>query len=219
MKIRWLGHAAFLVIADDGTRILMDPYESGAYGGGVGYGPIEESADIVTISHDQHEDHNYTKAARGKPVVIKGPGKDVVKGVTLTRVATFHDKSQGRERGPNCVVCLEKDSLRICHLGDLGHVLDKDQVRDIGQVDVLLVPIGGTFTIDPSEATEVVRLLDPRIVIPMHYKTAKCGFPLEKVESFTKGKQRVRHEKSSEIEVRKETLPKETEIIVLEHAL
>ncbi len=219
MKVRWLGHAAFLITAQDGTTILMDPYESGAYGGAVGYSPIKEAVDIVTVSHDQHEDHNYTKAAVGNAVVLKGPGKDVVKGVTITRIATFHDKSQGKERGPNCVVCVEKESLRICHLGDLGHVLEPSQVEAIGHVDVLLVPIGGTFTIDPDEATEVVRLLTPPIVIPMHYKTPKCGFPLASVESFTKGKERVRYEKSSELAVEKETLPTQTHIVVLQHAL
>ena len=219
MKIQWLGHAAFLITAADGTTILMDPYESGSYGGGIGYGPIHVSADILTISHDQHEDHNYVKGITGNPEVIKGAGKDHIKGVTITRVATFHDNSQGKERGPNCVVCLEKEGLHICHLGDLGHVLTSEQVNAIGPVDILLIPIGGVFTIDPSEATEVVKLLKPRIVIPMHYKTPKCGFPLATVDPFTEGKDRVTHHGSSEIVVTKDALPKETEIIVLQYAL
>lgn len=219
MKIQWLGHAAFLVTAEDGTKILMDPYESGAYGGAVGYGPIHESADIITISHDHHEDHNYVKAATGNPHIIKGVGTDRIKDVTITRIGTFHDNSEGKERGPNCVVCIEKEGMRVCHLGDLGHVLKSDQLKAIGRVDILLTPTGGTFTIDPDEATEIVKLLNPKIVIPMHYKTPKCGFPLASVDAFTTGKESVKHYGTSEIEIRKATLPEKTEIIVLDHAL
>jgi len=219
MKIKWLGHSAFLITAEDGTRVLMDPYESGAYGGGIGYGPIQESADIVTVSHDQHEDHNYVKASAGNPVVVNTAGKEQVKGFHITRVPTFHDNSQGKERGKNLVICLEKDGMRICHLGDLGHVLSPAQVKEIGAVDIVLIPVGGTFTIDPKEATEVVTLLKPKVVIPMHYKTPKCGFPLAGVDEFTEGKERVRHQGSSENVLKKDTLPDTTEIVVLDHAL
>lgn len=219
MIIQWLGHAAFLVTTQDGTRILMDPYESGAYDGGIGYGPIELEADIVTVSHDQHEDHNYTSTVQGDPVIIKGPGQEIVKGVEIKRTHTFHDASGGKERGDNHVICLKADGICLCHMGDLGHVLTEDQVADIGQPDVVLIPVGGTFTVDPGEATEVVGQLKPKIVIPMHYKTSKCGFPIATVEEFLEGKPQAKRMDGSAIEVTASSLPQETEIVVLEHAL
>lgn len=219
MKIQWLGHAAFLVTTQDGTRILMDPYQSGAYDGGIGYDPIQVDAHIVTVSHDQHEDHNCTDSVRGDPVVIKGAGKEVVKGVQIERIHTFHDNSGGRERGDNHVVCLSVDGLRVCHMGDLGHLLTDEQVAAIGQPDVMLIPIGGTFTLDPSEATAVMSQLNPRILIPMHFKTAKCGFPIATVDEFLEGKPNVTRAGESVLDVQAGSLPEPTDIVVLEHAL
>jgi len=219
MKIQWLGHAAFLVETKGGVRILTDPYESGAYGGALGYGPIEMAADIVTVSHEQHEDHNYTRTVKGKPVIKKGPGVDTVKGVEIKRVHTFHDDCGGKERGENFVFCLKADGMLVCHMGDLGHVLKDDQVKEIGQPDVLLVPVGGTFTLGPKEASQVVDQLRPRVVIPMHYKTPKCGFPIEEVDSFLAGKSRVKRIRGSTLEMEKGSLPDPTEIVVLEPAL
>ena len=219
MKIQWLGHAAFLITTRDETLILMDPYEAGAYGGAVGYGRIECSPHIVTISHDQHEDHNYTGSLKGKPAILKTPGKDTIKGIEVKRVRTFHDNSGGKERGENLVTCILADGIRVAHLGDLGHMLTKAQLSEIGEVDVVLIPIGGTFTLDPKEAADVVGQLKPKIVIPMHYKTPKCGFPLVKVDEFLEGKQRVKRPSGSTLEVKATELPKEIEIVVLQHAL
>ena len=219
MKIQWLGHASFLITTQAGTQVLMDPYEAGGYGGAVGYGRIEVSPDIVTISHDQHEDHNYTGSLKGNPTIVKTPGKDTIKGIELKRVRTFHDNSGGKERGENLVTCLLTEGIHLAHLGDLGHLLTKAQLSEIGQVDVVLIPIGGTFTLDPKEAADVVGQLKPKIVIPMHYKTPKCGFPLVGVDEFLKGKQGVKHPPGSAIEVKADGLPRETEIVVLQHAL
>jgi L-ascorbate metabolism protein UlaG (beta-lactamase superfamily) len=219
MKIQWLGHAAFLLQTRDGTRILMDPYEAGAFGGAVGYGAIRLEADIVTVSHEQHEDHNCTSSVKGNPVVTKGPGTDTVKGVEIKRVHTFHDTSQGQERGENYVFCVRADGMLVCHMGDLGHVLEPSQVDDIGKPDVVLIPVGGTFTVGPKEAWEVVAQLKPRVVIPMHYKTPKCGFPLATVEEFLEDKQKVRHMEDSTVEVQPDSLPDPTEIVVLMPAL
>jgi L-ascorbate metabolism protein UlaG (beta-lactamase superfamily) len=219
MKIQWLGHAAFLLETKSGVRIVMDPYESGAYGGALGYGPIETEADIVTVSHEQHEDHNYTSTVRGDPVVAKGPGTDTVKGVEMKRVHTFHDDSGGKERGENFVFCLKADGMRVCHMGDLGHVLSAEQAAAIGRPDVVMLPVGGTFTVGPAEASRVVDQLKPRIVIPMHYKTPKCAFPIEQVDAFLKGKPKVRKVGGSTVEIEPESLPESTEILVLEPAL
>ena len=219
MKIQWLGHAAFLLETQDGVRIVMDPYESGAYGGALGYGPIDTAADIVTVSHDQHEDHNYPSTVKGDPVITKGAGEDTVKGIEIKRVHTFHDDSQGSERGENYVFCLKADGMLVCHMGDLGHVLSDDQVAEIGRPDVMLLPVGGTFTVGPEEASQVADQLKPRVVIPMHYKTPKCAFPLEEVDAFLKGKAKVKKVGDSTVEILKDSLPEQTEIVVLEHAL
>lgn len=219
MKIQWLGHSAFLLQTQDGTRIVMDPYESGAYGGGIGYGPIELEADVVTVSHDQHEDHNHTDTVRGEPLVLKGPGEDTARGISFRRVHTYHDQSEGSERGENYVFCIRADGMQVVHAGDLGHVLNASQVEAIGQPDVLLIPIGGTFTVDPAEATQVIDQLKPRIVVPMHFKTPKCGFPLETVEAFLTGKENVHRAGDSVLEVLPDALPAPTRIVVLDHAL
>jgi L-ascorbate metabolism protein UlaG (beta-lactamase superfamily) len=219
MKIQWLGHAAFLLETKDGVRIVMDPYESGAYGGALGYGPIDTAADIVTVSHDQHEDHNYTSTVRGDPVITKGPGQDTVKGIEIKRVHTFHDDSQGSERGENYVFCLKAEGMLLCHMGDLGHLLSDEQVAEIGNPDVILLPVGGTFTVGPAEASQVADQLKPRVVIPMHYKTPKCAFPIEEVDAFLEGKSRVKKIGDSTVEILEDSLPAETEIVVLEPAL
>lgn len=219
MKIQWLGHSAFLLTTQDGVRILMDPYESGAYDGGIGYNPIELEADIVTVSHDQHEDHNHTDTVQGNPVIIKGTGQETVNGVEVKRVHTFHDASGGKERGDNHVICVKADGICLCHMGDLGHVLTHEQIAEIGRPDVLLIPVGGIFTVDPAEATDVVGQLHPRMVIPMHYKTAKCGFPIATVEEFLEGKPGVERVDGSFIEVLPSSLPEEAGIVVLQHAL
>jgi L-ascorbate metabolism protein UlaG (beta-lactamase superfamily) len=176
-------------------------------------------ADLVTVSHDQHEDHNCTGTVKGKPVVIKGKDGATVKGVKVRRIHTFHDASGGKERGENQVTCIEADGICVCHVGDLGHILTQEQIAAIGRPDVLLIPVGGVFTVDPREAGQVVAQLKPRMVIPMHYKTTKCGFPIASVEEFVKGKAAVDRARDSTIEVTPASLSEETRIVVLEHAL
>lgn len=218
MEVKWYGHAAFLIKGQN-VRIITDPYKSGAYGGGISYGPIRDSADVVTVSHD-HDDHNAVSDLPGSPQVVKGPGIHQVKGVTFKGIATFHDPSRGSQRGPNTVFCFEVDGVKVCHLGDLGHVLEPDQVKEIGEVDLLLLPVGGYFTIDAQEASRIVQQLRPKKVIPMHYKTPKCNFPIAGVEEFLKGKERVRKVGSSSISFGPEDFEVSgTEIVVLEPAL
>ncbi len=218
MKIQWLGHAAFLIVTEDGTRIITDPYESGSYNGALGYDPIQMAADVVTVSHEQHEDHNYTRAVQGDPIIITGLARKTIGGIEIRRVHAFHDNSQGKERGDNYISIIKADGLSICHMGDLGHLLDRDQINDIGRPDVLLIPIGGIYTIGPEEAAETINQLDPRIVIPMHYKTSKCGFPLATVEEFLEGKERVKQSADSTLEIQSDSVPQATEIVVLAHA-
>jgi L-ascorbate metabolism protein UlaG (beta-lactamase superfamily) len=218
MKIKWYGHAAFLITSDQGAKIIIDPYEPGAFGGQLSYGKIKDQVDIVLTTHD-HADHNYTKDLPGTPQIVKGSGSKTAKGISMKGISTYHDPSQGSERGANTIFTLKIDNLQLCHLGDLGHLLSDKELAEIGPVDILLIPVGGFFTIDPKEATRVAEQIKPKILIPMHFKTAKCGFPIAPVEDFLKGKTNMKRPKASEATFDKATLPQQMEIVVLEHAL
>jgi L-ascorbate metabolism protein UlaG (beta-lactamase superfamily) len=218
MKIKWYGHSAFLINSDKGLKVITDPYESGAYGGQLAYGKINDQADIALISHD-HADHNDSKSLPGSPQIIKGSGSKTAKGISFKGISTYHDPSKGSERGTNTIFTFSVDGIQVCHLGDLGHLLSDKELAEIGPVDILLIPVGGYFTIDPKEATRVAEQIKPKVIIPMHFKTEKCGFPIAPVEDFLKGKSNVKRLKTSEATFDKATLPKQMEILVLEHAL
>jgi L-ascorbate metabolism protein UlaG (beta-lactamase superfamily) len=219
MKVKFLGHAAFKVTTDKGTRIIFDPYESGSYGGAIGYGKITEEADIVVTSHD-HGDHNYTKDIKGNFQHISKEGTFEVKDVKLTEIPTFHDTSGGKERGSNLISVISADGMSLAHMGDIGHDLDAATFEKIGKVDVMLIPVGGFFTVDAEAASKIMNAISPKITIPMHYKTDKCAFPIGTVEDFTKGKNNVRiMDKESEIEITKDSFPATPEVIVLKCAL
>jgi L-ascorbate metabolism protein UlaG (beta-lactamase superfamily) len=155
----------------------------------------------------------------GKPEVITGSGTKNVKGIQLSGIATHHDESQGKERGANTIFCFSVDGVKLCHLGDLGHRLNKEQIDEVGNVDILFIPIGGVFTIDAKMASHVIDDLKPKVAIPMHCKTSKCNWPLNTIEDFLAGKKNVKNMNSSEIEFKAGKLPQTTEIIVLEPAL
>jgi len=218
MKIKWYGHAAFLITSDEGTKIIIDPYEPGAFGGQLSYGKIKDQADIVLTSHD-HADHNYTQDLPGTPQVVKGSGPKTLKGISIKGVSTYHDPSKGSERGANTIFTIKINNIQLCHLGDLGHLLSDKELAEIGPVDILLIPVGGFFTIDPREATRVAEQIKPRILIPMHFKTGKCGFSIAPVEDFLKGKANIKRPKTSEATFDKATLPQQMETVVFEYAL
>jgi L-ascorbate metabolism protein UlaG (beta-lactamase superfamily) len=203
MKIEFLGHAAFLITTSAGRKIVTDPYEPGGFGGAIAYGPLKEAADFVTISHE-HADHNYVKMVPGSPRVIRGTGEETHDGILFRALSTHHDKSRGAERGGNVVRVIEADEIALCHLGDLGHALAPEDATALGAIDVLLVPVGGTFTVDAKGATAIINRLRPRIAIPMHFRTPKVSFDIAPVD---------------EVEVNKDSLPEPTEIVVLEPAL
>jgi len=217
MKVKWLGHACFLLTSDSGLRIITDPYTTGAFG--LEYAPPAETADIVTVSHD-HADHNNVAAVKGNPQVVRGVGSHEAKGVRFKGVATAHDQSSGKERGANTIFCFALDGINVCHLGDLGHDLSDQTVADIGDVDVLLIPVGGNFTIGGPVANVICKKLAPKVIIPMHFKNARCPtFPVAGVEDFTQERQQVKTVAGSEIEFKKEQLPSGAETIVLKPAL
>lgn len=215
MRIKWLGHACFLLTSSGGFRVITDPY---TVGGGINYSPIKETADVVLVSHD-HGDHNNVSTVQGKPEVVKGSGTKTVGRIPFRGVATSHDTSRGSERGPNTAFCFTLDNLNLCHLGDLGHALSPVQVTEIGAVDILFIPVGGFFTIDAVVAAQVCDQLKPRITIPMHFKTPKCVYPIAGVEDFLKGKKGVRKIAGSEMELGRQDLPTDTEIVLLQPAL
>lgn len=216
MKIKWLGHATFLVTTDNGTRIITDPYKAGM---GMQYGDIDEKADIVTVSHG-HGDHNNVAAVRGNPVVINEAGPGETKGMKINGILTYHDDTGGTKRGNNIVFCIDIDGVKVCHLGDLGHPLSDKQAADIGDVDIVMVPVGGNFTIDADVATGVVNRLKAKVIMPMHYQNDRCpGFPVAGVEDFLKGKENIIKPDDSEIEYNQSGLPDTARIVVLKPAL
>ena len=218
MRLKWLGHSAFLLTASDGTRIVTDPYVPGSFNGDIQYGPIRETADAVTVSH-HHQDHDGTAGLPGRPKVIEGSGSFKAGSVSITGVESFHDDNQGARRGRNTVFVFDADGLRVCHCGDLGHVLSDNQVAAIGKVDVLLVPVGGTFTVDAAGARRVAARLGARVTIPMHFKTDKLSFGIDGVEGFTRGQANVKRLNQTEVELGADKLPPSPETWVLEHAL
>ncbi len=170
MQITWYGHSCFLLENSAGIRILTDPC-----GPDTGYALPSIPADIVTVSHD-HFDHNCVSVASGEPTVISGPGPHAACGIRVTGFSTWHDDARGQKRGANILYRFELDDVRVLHLGDLGHVIDRPLAESIGRVDVLLCPIGGIFTIDAAQAAEMAGLLKPRVFIPMHYATPQLRF-------------------------------------------
>ena len=179
MKLQWLGHSCFAVTLSDGRVIVTDPYDES-----VGYPPLHVSADIVLSSHD-HFDHNHFAAVEGDPEIINRPGVYARGGVTITGVASFHDEVRGAKRGDNVIFAVQDGDVKLVHLGDLGHQPDTDAQKAIlRDVDVLLIPIGGTFTITTPEALALIEACKPRAAIAMHYQNQYCHFPVADCAGF-----------------------------------
>ena len=178
MEITWLGHACFLIKDSKGRKLLTDPFDTT-----LGYEVYKGSPDIVTMSH-QHFDHNYSKELKGNYETINKIGMFYVCDIPIKGIPSYHDKDKGAKRGENIIFTFKMDDYTLCHLGDLGHTLSDDDMEAIGNVDILFIPVGGNYTIDGKEASEVTRKINPKIVIPMHYKTSQVSFPLDGVETF-----------------------------------
>jgi len=211
MKIKWYGHACFEITSKDGTKILTDPFDET-----VGYEVPHVEADIVTSSHD-HFDHNAFKNVKGDFVKVTEPGRHVIKGIEINGVETFHDSEGGKKRGKNVAFTYNVDGIKICHLGDLGHVLTDEQVKKIGDVDILLIPVGGNYTIGPEEAAEIVEKLNPKMVIPMHFKTKAINFPIEGVDRFLEIMGEGVKLGAQFMDIEKEQLPDDRTIVVMNY--
>ncbi|GMR19316.1 MAG: MBL fold metallo-hydrolase [Patescibacteria group bacterium] len=212
MDISFLGHASFEISSKEGV-IVTDPFDPAK----VGLPFPKVSADLVLVSHD-HFDHNHLEGVGGDPFVISGPGEYEVKGVKVRGFRTFHDSKEGKERGKNTVYLFEAEGITVCHLGDLGHPLSEGVVEEIGDLDILLIPVGGFFTIGPSEAAKVVAQLSPKLTIPMHYRTEgmdKSFSELETVSAFLEEMGVERAEPQDKLKVSRKTLPEEPKVVVL----
>jgi L-ascorbate metabolism protein UlaG (beta-lactamase superfamily) len=212
MEITWLGRSCFRLRGRD-AAVVMDPCDKST-----GYSIGKLTADIVTVSHD-HPAHHNLAAVSGTPRVVEGPGEFEIAGVLIMGVRTFHDTEHGKKLGKNTSFVVELDDVRICHLGDLGHVPTPEQVEDLSGVDVLLAPVGGGDTIGPTAAAETISLLEPKLVIPMHYKTAVDKAELEPLDRFLKemGAPKAFEERQPKLSVTRSTLPHETKVQVLDY--
>jgi L-ascorbate metabolism protein UlaG (beta-lactamase superfamily) len=218
VRLTYYGHSSFLLEAADGTRIILDPYRAGSFNGAFRYGAIPDTAEAVVATHT-HDDHGAVDTIAGRPLILIHPTSAVVGPWKITGIDVAHDAEGGRSRGKNTIVVLDDGDVRLAHLGDLGHTLDAPTIAAIGRVDVLLVPVGGFFTIDHAQAAEVVESLDPRIVIPVHYKTPKVDFPISEPEPFLATQKTVEQLSGSTVEVTQATLPAGRVTYVLQPAL
>ena len=212
MEITWLGHSCFRLRGRDAT-VVTDPCDKST-----GYSIGRPTADIVTVSHD-HPSHNNVGAIPGSPRVVQGPGEFEIAGVLIMGVHTYHDGEQGKKLGKNIAYVFELDDVLVCHLGDLGHVPTSEQVEELSGVDVLLAPVGGNSTIGATAAAETVSLLEPKLVIPMHYKTPAAKAELDPLDRFLKemGARTALEEQQPKLSVTKSTLPHETKVLVLDY--
>jgi L-ascorbate metabolism protein UlaG (beta-lactamase superfamily) len=215
MEITYIGHSCFKIKGKELT-LVIDPYDPKK----TGYKLPKMEADVLLLTHD-HEDHNHKEGVSGYSFLIEGPGEYETKGVFVSGISTYHDAAEGGERGKNTMYFIEIDGFTVLHLGDLGHELSKDMLERISNVDVLLVPVGGTYTIDAVTASKVISMLEPRIVVPMHYQTGDLtglSEELDKIDKFleemgTEGTA----EKQEKLKINNNNdIPEETQVVILE---
>ncbi len=208
MKITWHGHSCFKIMTKNIT-IVSDPFNKD-----IGLKPPRCETDIVTISHD-HYDHNNVSTLRSSPFIVKGPGEYELKEVTIQGTDSFHDVKQGEERGLNTIFIIEAEDIRVCHLGDLGQKeLTSEQLETLGEIDILMIPVGGVYTINSEVATAIINQVEPKIVIPMHYKIPGLKIKLHSVDAFLK-EVGVKKEVLDQLVVKKKDLLKEEMRVVV----
>lgn len=210
MVITWYGQSCFKLQAGDLVGVI-DPY-----GKEIGLTPPRFRADFVMVTHN-HPDHDNADSIPENPFLITGPGEYEIKGVYVKGIETYHDKQNGKERGMNTIYIVEIEGIKICHMGDFGEGKLRDEtVEQIGDVDILMIPVGGKFTIDAEEAAQVIGQIEPRIVIPMHYKISGLKAPLESAELFLKEMGIKNAETEEKLVIKKKDLPEEgLRIVVL----
>lgn len=212
MQLIWLGHSCFKIITKE-TTIITDPYDD------IGLKlPSRLNADIVTVSHDHH-DHNNIGAISGSPLVIKTPGEYETKGIFIQGIPSSHDEKNGSERGANTIFLFTLEDMKLAHLGDQGTVLTDDQLEKLEGVDILMIPVGGIYTVDAKKAAEVVNQIEPRLVIPMHYAIPGLKIKLNPVNKFCDEMGTKTNGAEDRLKISKKDLPvEETKVIILKNA-
>jgi L-ascorbate metabolism protein UlaG (beta-lactamase superfamily) len=210
MIITWLGHSCFKIESDN-TSLVTDPF-----GPDIGLKlPRNLEASIVTISH-AHHDHANIDAVKGDPFVISAPGEYEIKGAFIYGIPSWHDNEEGKERGLNIIYRIEiddQDDIKVAHLGDLGHKLSTETLEKLGEIDVLFIPVGGKYTLDAKEAVDLVNQIEPRIVIPMHYKVPGLKVDIDSVDKFIK-LSGLQHEELPKLKLKKKDLPQDTTKVI-----
>jgi L-ascorbate metabolism protein UlaG (beta-lactamase superfamily) len=215
MIIQYYGHSCFKIITKPAGRgqedvtIFLDPFDKA-----VGLRPPQGSADLVLVTHDHH-DHNNVEAIKGEPHIIDIPGEYSVKGVNIVGMKTFHDKKGGAEKGTNTIYILETEELRVCHMGDLGESLSEKQLEEINGVNILMIPIGGKYTLDGKEAVDIIKKIEPEIVIPIHYKINGSTVDVDDEKKFCKEIGNCPKEKIMKINIKKKDLEGKSMEVVL----
>lgn len=206
MNITWYGHSCFKLQGKD-VAVITDPFNKE-----IGLKPPFGTADIVTISHE-HSSHNNRTVIKGEPFVVDGPGEYEIKKVTIRGIEAFHNNERGSNQGENTIYVMTFEGIRICHLGDLGQKsLDAEQLNAIGDVDILFIPIGGVSTINAKEAEAIIGQIEPRVIIPMHYKIKGVKGSLEKLDdakSFCQNHNLNVNATVSKVSFKKKDLPEE----------
>jgi len=211
MVITWYGQSCFKIQSGN-TVLFTDPFDKS-----VGLTPPRGQADIVTISH-HHYDHDNAEALNSsKPFIIDGPGEYEIKGVNIAGLKTFHDDNQGKERGDSTAYVIEIEGIKICHLGDIGQTkLSNEQLEIIDGVDILMIPVGGIYTVNGEDAVDLINQIEPKIVIPMHYKIPGLSIKLDGVEEFLKEMGISKKEVVDKLTIKKKELPEEeTQVVVM----
>lgn len=212
MEITWYGHSCFRLTERRMATVVTDPFDSAA----IGYSPLKLKAEIITISHDA-EGHNYNKAVKGSTHLITGPGEYEIGGVFITAVQTNGQTNKNTDELRNILYVFDYDGITVAHLGDLRQVPSQTQVEALGAVNVALVPVGGGGGLNAAKAAEVISLLEPNLVVPMHYATKDVNFKLDSLDKFLKemGLSAVQPEPS--LKVTHTGLPQETRVVVLDY--
>ncbi|QBD79385.1 lactamase [Ktedonosporobacter rubrisoli] len=210
MEISWLGHSCFLLRGKKVT-LVTDPFSPQQ---GEESRLSEISASIVTVSHN-HSGHNNVAGVGGSPRIVRGPGEYEISDVLITGIASYHDDKRGQEYGRNTIYVIHIDDLTVCHLGDLGHVLREEQLEEVADVDILLLPISGDHTVNVTHAAEIISQVEPRIVIPMHYRPATTGDVPDPLNKFCREMGIETMNTQSKLVVTRNSLPAETQIVLL----
>lgn len=217
MHIIWHGQSCFQILTsrgkDEQISIVIDPFSEE-----IGLRIPKLEANILIVTHD-HADHNNTKSVAGNPFLISGPGEYEIKDTHIQGISSFHDDSSGKERGGNTIYTIEMEELKLCHLGDLGQKeLTPEQLEEIGNVDILMLPVGGVYTIDSKQAAKIISQIEPKIIVPMHYQIPKLKLKLDGVDKFLKVIGAKSAESQPKLLIKKKDLPPEGEmkIIVLQ---